>query len=67
VEAIMGRPYLGFNEINKIIAAETVQRLYENRATSGNWATWSEENHKAAERLAEALMAAVDEGLIEDG
>jgi hypothetical protein len=67
VEAILGKSVLSVNEIKRIQSAEIIERLYIQRQASTNWAAWASANKEQAEILAEAMIAAVDEGMIEDG
>lgn len=62
----MGRPYLGFNEMVKIRAAEGIVHAYRKKVNSDDWAKWAQDNPDEAERLAEVEKMVAEEGL-EDG
>ena len=66
VQTVMNRSYLGAGEINRILAAERVERLLANKERQQNWATWAEKNPEDAEYLTKAMMAAKEEGLLDD-
>lgn len=70
VEAIMGRAYLGINEVNRIIKSERIIRLageleaYRDKDGMINWAAWAQESPKDAAEMTKAMMAAQEEGLL---
>ena len=66
VQTVMNRPYLGAGEINRILAAERVERLLSDKERQENWATWAEKNPEDAAYLTNAMMAAKEEGLLDE-
>lgn len=66
VQAVMNRSYLGAGEINRILAAERVERLLSDKEHQKNWAAWAEKNPEDAEYLTRAMMAAKEEGLLDE-
>ncbi len=58
--AVMGRSNLGYGEIRRMNIALQVVRHYRERAASGDWAKWAENNPQAAALLNQAMMAVSD-------
>ena len=65
VQTVMNRSYLGAGEINRILAAEKVERLLADKERQNNWAAWAEKNPEDAKYLTNAMMAAKEEGLLD--
>ena len=61
----MGRPYLGYNEMVRIRAAEGMNTAYLKKANSDNWAEWARDNPAEAERLAEIEKSIAEEELLD--
>jgi hypothetical protein len=62
----MGRPYLGYNEMVKIRAAEGMAMACLKKANSDNWAEWAQDNPTEAKQLAEIEKSIAEEEL-DDG
>lgn len=57
----MGRA-LGAGEARRIVSAEYIVQLYQERAQSENWVLWVNENLEGDKILNQAMLAAKDEG-----
>lgn len=64
VYAVMGRPYLGALEINRILSAEKVIQVYHEKEAWSSWAEWAKANPDDAAYLARAIKVAEEEGLV---
>ena len=56
-QAVFGRT-IGAKEIRRIAMAETIVRLFRERAASDNWAAWAGNNPEYAELLSRAAELA---------
>ena len=65
VQAVMNRPYLGAGEINRILAAERVERANAEKEKHEDWSEYAKRNTDDAELLAYAMIAAEEEGLLD--
>lgn len=61
VAAIMGRPNLGAGEARRILAAEYIVHLYQEKMQSENWAAWANDNPDG-DKLLNIAMLLVKEG-----
>lgn len=61
----MGRPYLGYNEMVRIKAAEGMVIACLKKANSDNWAEWARDNPDEAKRLAEIEKLIAEEDLLD--
>lgn len=55
--AVYGRP-LGYGEMRRIMAVESIVNAYQARARSSDWAKWASENPEHNKALIAAMKAA---------
>jgi hypothetical protein len=58
VEAVMGRPWLGAKEINRMLITANIIQAYKSREGSDNWAEWSRKNPELSNLLNYVIQVA---------
>ena len=59
-QAVMGRSYLGYGEISRILYVERVVHAHQQRDASENWVAWAQANPDSNHLLIEAQKATLD-------
>lgn len=60
VEAVTGRPFLGYGELRRMMHADYIVTMYNSRKKATNYATWAKDNPDAAQLLFDASRFAED-------
>jgi hypothetical protein len=53
--AVLGRDYIGYGEMQRMLYAENLIKAYHSRARSENWEAWARDNRQAQSELIEAM------------